>query len=171
MKNIRPVWSWTESNSYGLNAAVAGEIVGRLKADVGEDNLPQRLVEEARSDAHPMHPMFQWDDDKAAHAFRLHQARRVISSLRVQFKESDRPMPAFFNVVSRKDEESGPRHVYVSTQAAMAKDATRQAIVESELKRILQMLARVQAFPEFAPLIRAAREVEAGLFPLAQAAD
>lgn len=171
VKNLRPIWSWTESSSFAVEAEVAGKIVEQVRADVGEDNLPHRLVEEARPETHPLHRLFQWDDDKAAHAFRVNQARRVISSLRVQFAPHERPVPAFFSIVTADKNDAPGKHVYVQTQKALAAEATRSAIVESELKRILQALARVQAFPEFEPLIRAARDLEAAVRPITAAAD
>lgn len=171
MKNIRPIYSWTESASYSVPAEVAGGIVEKLRADVGEDNLPHRLVDEARAEAHPLHRLFQWDDDRAAHAYRVSQARRVISSLRVQFKPNDKPLPAFYNIVTDDNGQAPAKHVYVQSQKALANGATRQAIVEAELKRLMQSLARVQGFPEFEPIMRAARDVEAALRPIAAAAD
>lgn len=37
------------------------------------------VVREARSPRSPLHRAFQWDNAKAAHAFRLHQARQLIA--------------------------------------------------------------------------------------------
>lgn len=171
VKNLRPVWSWTESASYAVEAEVAGKIVEQVRANVGEDNLPHRLVEEASTESHPLHRLFQWDDDRAAHLYRVQQARRVISSLRIQFAPNDRPIPAFFSIVTAEKDDAPGKHVYVQTQKALAAGATRDAIVDAELKRILQVLARVQSFPEFEPIWRAARDVESALRPMTAAAD
>lgn len=37
------------------------------------------VVREARHPKNPLHRSFQWDDAKAGHAFRLHQARQLIA--------------------------------------------------------------------------------------------
>ena len=45
---------------------------------------PHELVYAAQESDHPLHDMFEWDNTKAGHAFRVGQARRFISSVRVE---------------------------------------------------------------------------------------
>lgn len=40
---------------------------------------PEEVVERARSRTSPLHSYFEWDDNKAGHAYRLWQARQLIS--------------------------------------------------------------------------------------------
>jgi hypothetical protein len=44
----------------------------------------QRLVEVARNKRHPCHDLFDWDNDSAAHAHRLDQARTLIKMVTVK---------------------------------------------------------------------------------------
>lgn len=168
----KAIYSWTESASYAVDAMVAGEAIAKLKNDVGEDNLPHRLVEEAASQAHPLHGLFQWDDDKAAHAYRVQQARRVISSLRVVVKPGMPAAPAFFSIRVERQGEPNERQVHVETRKALVNAATRDAVIRAELSRLLALLARTAMFEEFGPIRYAAKQVEATLnVSTSQAAD
>jgi hypothetical protein len=51
---------------------------------------PEAVVEEARDPAHPLHTRFEWDDQKAAHSYRLIQAERLIRKVKL-YREPDDP--------------------------------------------------------------------------------
>lgn len=54
---------------------IANKHGGRLK--------PDDVVEEARKPRHPLHKHFEWDDNAAAEAYRINQARAIIRSVRI----------------------------------------------------------------------------------------
>lgn len=45
---------------------------------------PEDVVKDARSESSPLHGHFTWDDSQAAHMQRLHEARVLIRSVRVE---------------------------------------------------------------------------------------
>lgn len=49
---------------------------------------PSKLVEVASVKTNGLHPFFNWDNKKAAHQYRLHQARNLIRVVTVQTKEN-----------------------------------------------------------------------------------
>ena len=57
-------------------ATVTGEIGRIITRDGGAE--PKVVVNEARPDDAPLHPAFEWDDEKAAERFRESQARQII---------------------------------------------------------------------------------------------
>ena len=66
------------------------EIIAELHriADENDGNLrPSDVVEAARPAASPLHSQFEWRDTEAAHRYRLHQARQLIS-VTVEYLES-----------------------------------------------------------------------------------
>lgn len=65
----------------GLTAA-AVERVRDLYA-TGHSQLARAVLEDARSLKSPLHGYFEWDDDSAADAFRLHQAQQVVRRVMV----------------------------------------------------------------------------------------
>lgn len=64
------MWKSPEERKAVVERLIALEEKGVLR--------PDAVVEDARDPASPLHSHFQWDDSKAAHAFRLEQARRLI---------------------------------------------------------------------------------------------
>ncbi len=44
---------------------------------------PEAVIERARDREHPLHDAFEWDNDAAAHKWRLEQARELIRSVKV----------------------------------------------------------------------------------------
>lgn len=69
---------------------------------------PEDVVQQATDKAHPLHAHFQWDDSAAAHQYRLHQARALIRSVRIEVP--DRPLvtvQAFVSIPSDRRQEGG----------------------------------------------------------------
>lgn len=54
---------------------------------------PDVVVEYARDPMHPLHDRFQWDDSVAAEQYRRVQARELIRSVRVVYRERDERDP------------------------------------------------------------------------------
>lgn len=52
---------------------------------------PAKLVELAKEETSPLHKYFDWDNKKAAHKWRLHQARQIICMVYVTIKEDEDP--------------------------------------------------------------------------------
>lgn len=65
-------------------------------AESDDDGLlhAQAVVEAARAASSPLHGYFTWDDDEAAEAYRLGQARQLIRSYRVRVIQGDRNEPS-----------------------------------------------------------------------------
>jgi hypothetical protein len=66
---------------------------------------PGLVVDEARPEDHPLHGRFEWDDALAAEAHRRDQARELIRSQRVAYREAtpeerDRTVRAWVSVQS-----------------------------------------------------------------------
>lgn len=71
---------------------------GRLTAD--------RVIAAAADPDHPLHGAFEWDDAKAAHEYRLAQARQLVRAVAIQ----------------PSDEKEEPRRVYVHVPPATPAD-------------------------------------------------
>lgn len=70
-----------------------GQFADKLAARIGRRPEPSELVTAAKSVRSPIHDLFEWDDAKAGHAFRLSRAKQLLASYRL--KGSDIP----FNMV------------------------------------------------------------------------
>lgn len=112
----------TFKNAKKADPQVIGEAIAKLG---GKDVRPAQVVEAARARNHPLHKHFEWDDTKAAHSFRLSQARAIISCV------SDKEHPkvqAFVSIKSAEGRSYQPIARVVSSvemQMSLMKDARR----------------------------------------------
>lgn len=74
---MKRVYSW--SRSYAVDAQVVGEIYYSLPT-----KTPEELLKVAAKKQSAIHSLFNWDDAKAAHEYRLVQARVMVNSLQVE---------------------------------------------------------------------------------------
>lgn len=71
-------YKWRIEGLYKVDANVVGNMLSKL------DNVtPEAVLELARPEDSPLHSMFEWDDTKAAEAYRLGQARKIIQQVAI----------------------------------------------------------------------------------------
>jgi hypothetical protein len=115
---------------------------------IGNGRLtPTAVVEDAQSEDSPLHPFFEWDDDKAAHEHRLDQARRLIRSVKIN------------EVIDR-------RNVSVVAYVHDPSDQSKQGYVETislinDRERALETLLR--EFTRIAGIMKRTRDIAAVL--------
>ncbi len=121
-----------------------------LEIEDAEGRLdPEIVIERARDQASPLNGYFEWDDDVAAHQYRITQARRLIRSIKVEVVVRDVPM----NVVSYIRDQGGYQNIVrVRSDAEKA----RAAIID-EMTRVAQAVKRARAVAAF---LGAAEDVE-----------
>lgn len=83
------VYRWG-SRGYAVPAQVVGDIVQGIIETEGVCT-PERLVQEARPASSDLHRIFEWDNTRAADAYRRQQARGIIGSVRVQVIANGKP--------------------------------------------------------------------------------
>jgi hypothetical protein len=103
---------------------------------------PERVVQEARSGDSPLHEFFEWDDEKAAHAHRIQQARSLIRSVRVEFVTENivLQVPKYVHDPD-KDEDGG----YVETVSLESDRDKARRTIQQEMRRAIGCLRRAQA--------------------------
>lgn len=74
-----------------------GQALARIAADGGGRLTPDAVVEAARNARSALHRHFEWDDAKAASAYRLEQAREIIRVIRLD-DGAEEPTRAFLSV-------------------------------------------------------------------------
>lgn len=67
-------------SAFQLNAPLDTEEVGKELSKLG-NFTPTDVLDIAKSPKSPLHKYFEWDDSKAAHAYRLTQARHLVLSI------------------------------------------------------------------------------------------
>lgn len=112
---------------------------------------PVLVVNTARDPQHPLHGHFEWDDARAGEQYRLQQARSLIRSFKVVYRDDgqeQRKVRAYVSTVS----EAGP--VYRATEEVLSDDFSRELLMRG-LQRDLNTLRRKYGhLEEFAALVQ-----------------
>lgn len=91
------IYQWKAAARCKADPQKAGEICEQLSATGGL--TAARLVEVSRPEDAPLHDEFEWDDAKAANAYREDQARYIIRCLCVAPETTEKePVRAFFKL-------------------------------------------------------------------------
>lgn len=143
----------------GVPADVAGAELERIEAEHGAIT-PAAVVDASKAKRAPLHRCFEWDNDKAAAAHRLQQARLVINHLSIVVSEPDaKPIAtrAFVIVNESDDDERG----YVSTERAMADPVLRAEVLARALRELRSIERRYKDLRELSAVFEAVRLVAA----------
>jgi len=124
--------------SWGVPAQAAGE---RLKEIEERDGsvTPQAVVEDARPEDSVLHSAFEWNDEKAAEAYRIHQAGQLIRCIVVVPEKNDlakEPVKLFINT---KPTDDGQKRAgtYVNVRSAMENPVSRSVILSNAKHEML----------------------------------
>lgn len=101
-------YDWKTPIFSKVSAQTAGEHMEELEEKFGEVT-PQILLEDSRPDDAVLHPLYEWDDPKAAERWRLHQSKMIMGNLivvSVNKKALQEPVRAFFTVSSGNEQGS-----------------------------------------------------------------
>jgi hypothetical protein len=137
-------------NLAEANPQKIGETLAKLTNENKGHLTPQNVVAEARDIKSPLHKHFEWDDIKAADAFRLDQAREIIRVVRV-IDEDKKPVRAFLSIKD-KDGVSYRDFQTVSTSSELQLAILRQA--ERDLEAWENRYKQLQELCEAVSIIR-----------------
>ena len=127
-----------------VSAQTAGEELARIERERGS-LTPELVVDESREEDAPLHPVFEWDDKKAAECYRVVQAGSLIRNVTVKIEEVPRmePVRAFVNVAPVGKRKG----VFVSIKSAMTDEDGRETVVAramAELERVKEKYKDLQ---------------------------
>ncbi len=115
--------------------------------------LPADVVKAARAEDHPLHKKFDWDDTKAAHKWRLSQARDLIASVRIEWEESPGRVVKVQAYHHIRAEGTG----YYPTETIISHESMRQALVRELTEDARVMARRLGTFRRDDRALRAVR--------------
>ena len=128
--------------SWNVSAQVAGE---RLKEIESRDGsiTPQAVVDDARPEDSVLHNVFEWNDEKAAEAYRIHQAGNFIRCIVVVPEKNDtvkEPVRLFINT-NPTDDGQKKTGSFISLRTAMENPESRKVIL-SNAKHEMQVFRK-----------------------------
>lgn len=116
------------------------------------------VLEEARDPANPLHNRFEWDDSEAAERYRLEQARNIIRSARIVYKDPTETSPAGNIRAYHSVERSDGTRVYEPAEE-IAKDPQMTEFLKRSMHRDwTAMRRRYGAFEDFWKLMERERQ-------------
>lgn len=103
---------------------------------------PELVLSEAVKPTSPLHDHFEWDDTKAAHRWRLVQARELIRSVKVRITSENRNISVVRYV--RDPEAEATEQGYVALQQLQKEPHAAQVAVQYEFTRAEACLIRAR---------------------------
>lgn len=166
---LRIEYAWRDGARLQRGARVAAQVVGerleQLRSVASGELTPERVVGDARNPNSPFHPLFEWNENEAAHQYRLVQARALIRAVVVRYRASadgqTKRVVAFVNV------KQGDRQYYTASAVALSDPARRCIVLRQAWEDFQAMRRRYADLAEFASLFAALDEIEQTLPPLA----
>lgn len=141
-----------------LTAQMAAEEIERIERMTGEPVTPRLVLDVSQPEDAPLHHIFEWDDEAAAEQFRLNQAARLITAIRVVVVENAAPMPARVSIQPHGVTGNTHRNYMPVVQVQNDPDQRRQFLLR-ELSRIQDLLRRTEGFEEMDPIRTSCRVV------------
>lgn len=139
-----------EAMNFKVPAEVAGMEIRRIEQESGGFITPAAVVDAARPEDAPLHPVFTWDDSRAAELYRREEARHLIRSVRVLTEGGDTEMPLrYVNVIVNKES------VYTSTFRALGDEEMRQQVIADAIAYLRGAQKRYQHLNELADVTAA----------------
>lgn len=140
------VYQWKSASRIKADAQAAGAVFEQLEQTVGL--TPKTLLDESRPEDAPLHGEFEWDDSKAAEAYRETQASFLIRMLCVapenELEEVKQPVRAFFKTQTASQ--------YESVFTICAAPEKRTALFDVAKKELDAFVAKYSMLEEFAEL-------------------
>lgn len=130
----------------------------RLARITERDNgvlTPDAVVRDARNEASPLHKCFTWDDTEAAAKWRLHEARELIASVRVEIRTEQREV----STVCYVRDPSASRETQGYVQVAKLR-TERQAALEALSAEMDAVQARIERAKSLADALDLSEDFE-----------
>lgn len=121
----------------------SGKAVEKRLNELAEQNggllLPEHVVDDAKKKTSPLHNHFEWDNNKAGHAWRLEQARVLIRSVKIKVTEESVTVRANAYVQSADDGKG-----YKRTEVVRQDPEEARRTLKNEIRSLWYVVERVQ---------------------------
>lgn len=128
-KKMVTTFTWQTGTRFTGNANVVGHELARLMKLGGGQLEPTDVVRAAQSKKSALHNYFEWDNGKAAVAWRITQARELLRAV-----VSEVPDPNIYQV--RAFVAPGNRGPYITRQTAYAETPARKALITQAVSEL-----------------------------------
>lgn len=120
----------------------------------GKQLTPEAVVKAARPAKHPLHNRFEWDDTKAGHLYRLHQAAELIRSVKVEYARDRNGPKTVREYTSTYEVGSSRPGVYRATEDVVQDEISHAILLRNLEREIADLKRRYGHLKEFGDLMR-----------------
>lgn len=127
---------------------------------------PESVVKDARREESPLHPFFEWDDQKAGEQWRLQQARLIVNHFEITVKDSQTDGKTTIRAWHSVNIDVGQpvsQRVYVGVAEAMSQEKLRRQVVGNALRELRGWRDRYNTYQEFEPIFTSIQQIETEL--------
>lgn len=149
------VYKW-QNYGFKVDAQRVGETLEALEEKNGSFSA-QDIVDEARKNRSVLHPLFEWDDAKAAEAYRVTQANNILHCLVVQDEKTKEPVRAFVNVSIKGVASKG---TFMNIQTAMADSLSKEVVLHNAIMELTAFKRKYERLKELQEVFSAINKVE-----------
>lgn len=151
--------TWKSRACIPIDASVAFKEVEKLKNGNGQVT-PEDVVKAASRKASPLHAAFEWDNSKAAHQHRLSQARHMLRSIVVVYRDEagEKPPVRAFNIQRIESSGDAIKTVYRSTDDILRDPDARVQFLKRALDELISLRKRYRDLQELSVVFRSIDE-------------
>ena len=143
-------YEWWDGYKRSVSADVVGGVVEQLEEKNGQVTK-EDFLEVSRPEDSVTHALFEWDDSKAAEAYRLDQSRKIINSLRVVHVDNGGEEKKVTAFIRTSEKEQKP--IYENIESALKDDCKREIILNRIRGELDAFIIRNQHIEELADLL------------------
>ena len=161
MQAVANKYAFRGGSRFPVRAQAAGEALADIAEQSDGELRPRVVVEASRPEDHPLHPVFEWRDERAAQLYRDDQARHLIRSVRVVTPAEDVEQAPGLQIqyVAVSRPQDGDR-VYVEASRAMSDADMRQQVLEEAVRLLRGIRARYGHLEELAEVFAVIERVD-----------
>lgn len=148
-------YKWHGGGFNGASAQEVGEELARLEVRPGDFHRTPDVLDEARNPDSPLHRCFEWNDDKAAEAHRLHQCRAMLRSIAVVIVRGEKREKR--RLYCHITDEQGPK--YVRSDRVASEESVRRAALDEALAMLNGLRRRFEFLQELSPVFEAMQKI------------
>lgn len=153
------IFKWAEGSRYSEKSNPVTPVAEHLTALRDKKGSLTALVvlQGARVKRSPLHTLFEWDDNVAAHEYRLVQAREVLRSVVILNEEQPdaEPIRAFVTIIGEQGTDFTPLMV------AMNDEQMRAQVIARALREMQIWTKRYGQYEELAAIVQATERLSA----------
>ena len=141
-------YRWKVPGIVPVDAQTAGNELQRIYERDGVIE-PETVVAESQTPSAPLHSCFEWDDEKAAHKYRITQAQTIIRSI-VVAEEAKQPETRAFVSVERE---------YHPVSIVIRNPEKRDVLLQNALNELRWFERKYNTLQELSNVFAAIKEV------------